>query len=223
MTESGPRSGTEPTSDADGRTFVDTPYGLFTEQGLWFHVREEELETYATDVLDAVSIDTLVAWASVWLRSPRTLSLWLLPIFLWTLSPVWAAGAMLGVHGLWTLFGPSLVSELAARLLGYLENVLAQALYYVLILSALASSGAQVAVIVGLSGFIALRFQLVDKGMKFALRPAIRRMYSLPLPDQVLRAFLIRVALNRRLPIPQLDEMASEMLDRWGDSRKPGN
>ena len=218
MTESPTSPEAERPAEPEPTSYVDTPRGLFTEHGIWFHVTEADLKAYAGDVIGAVPIETLIEWASTWLRSPRTLALWLLPALLWMLSPTWAVAATVLAHVMWTLAGPSLVSEVGARVFGWLENVFVQGLYYVLVLSALAAGGAHGATVVALTGFVLLRFRLVDKTVRFVTRPARRALYTLPLPDQVLRAFLIRAALNRRLPIPQLYEMASEMMSRWGGS-----
>jgi len=83
----------------------------------------------------------------------------------------------------------------------------------------LASSGAHAETVVGLTGFVLLRYGLVDRAVAFLIRPLRSAIYDLPPADQILRAFLIRIALNQRLPIPQLDDMASEMLDRWGSHK----
>lgn len=199
--------------------------GIFTERGIWFHVPEDALRSYAGDVLDAVSMDKIVEWASVWLRSPRILTLWLLPAILWSTasqgwSPAVGAGIAVTVHLAWTVAGPSMVSTKLAPVFGWMENVLAQALIYVFALSALAAAGAQVETVIGLTGFVALRYGLVDRAASFLTKPIRSAMYDLPLPDQIFRAFLIRIALNHRLPLPQVDDIASEMLERWGAHKK---
>jgi hypothetical protein len=43
-------------------------------------------------------------------------------------------------------------------------------------------------------------------------------LYPLPVPDQVLRGLIVRTALKHRLELPQLDEMAHEMMEMFGDS-----
>lgn len=212
-------------NESSTAAFVSTPMGIFTERGVWFHAPEEALQSYGGKILEAVSIDTLVEWASIWLRSPRILTLWLLPAILWiTASQGWSpsigAGIAAAFHLTWTVFGPSMVSTNLVRVIGWMENVLAQALVYVFALSALASAGAQVETVIGLTGFVALRYGLVDRAASFLTRPMRSAMYDLPLPDQILRAFLIRIALNHRLPLPQVDDLASEMLDRWGAHKK---
>lgn len=211
-------------ADSDA-SYVSTPMGIFTERGIWFHVPEDALRSYAGDILDVVPMDTLVEWSSAWLRSPRILTLWLLPLVLWITasqgwSPAIGAGIALAFHLLWTVAGPSMVSTKLVRVLRWMENVLAQALVYVFSLSALAAAGAQIETVIGLTGFVALRYGVLDRAASFLTRPVRTAMYDLPLPDQILRAFLIRIALNHRLPLPQVDDLASEMLDRWGAHKK---
>jgi hypothetical protein len=198
--------------------YVDTPTGLFTADGVWFHVREEALREYAGEVLEAVTLSDLLSMSATWLRSPKTFALWLLPALLWVL-PWWgAAGAAVGVHAIWTLIGPSMVSVSVARALTYLESTLAQALYYVLVTSALGSAGLHAAAATSLVGFILFRWGAVDAAADRVIGPVYRANYELPPSDQVLRAFIIRIALNRRITLPQVDEMAADILENWGES-----
>jgi hypothetical protein len=67
----------------------------------------------------------------------------------------------------------------------------------------------------GLTGFVLLRWGLVERALNPLVRPALRALYALPLSDQVLRAFVIRLALNRRLSLPQLDAMQKDILETW--------
>lgn len=197
--------------------YVSTPQGLFTERGVWFHVTEEELRSYAGDVLDQVGLDTLVRWASVWLDSPTTIALWALPLLLWSTSVPVALAATAALFIGWALVSPSLVGEWAARGLSWLENVLLQALYYALTLSTLAATGSQIATIAALAGFVMFRWGVVSWATRPILQPLWSRLYSLPVPDQVLRACTIRAAVNRRLSLSHVDAMTREIIDRWGD------
>jgi len=112
---------------------------------------------------------------------------------------------------------PSLVGEWAARGLSWLENVLVQALYYALTLSVLAASGAHTATIIALVGFSMFRWGVVSWATRPILQPLWDRLYSLPVADQVLRAFTIRAAVNRKLSLSHVDNMTREIIDRWGD------
>jgi hypothetical protein len=195
--------------------YVDTPYGIFTAEGIWFHIREEGLRTYAAALLEDLSLEQLLQWAALWMRSPQIVTLWLLPVALWFLPPVAAALLVPGLFMTWRVLSPSVMSETAVRMADWLDVAVVQGLYYVFVLSALAAQGRYAALAIGLIGFILLRWGLIERALKPLMQPLLRALYTLPLPDQILRALIIRMALNRRQPLPQLDAMQQDILDTW--------
>lgn len=197
--------------NADDEVFVDTPYGIFTAAGTWFHTTEEALREYAAPVLEQVSLRMLIEWAEVWVRSPQICTLWLLPILLLAGSLEMAVLGSIALYIGWKLLSPSVVSPLAARALNGLDIVGVQGVYYVFVLSILAAQEQYAAVGVGLVGFVVLRWNLLEWAVRPLLRPLLRRMYALPLADQVLRAFIIRAALQRNISLPQLDAIEREI------------
>ncbi|MCH8961317.1 MAG: hypothetical protein IH820_08350 [Bacteroidetes bacterium] len=194
-------------------TFVDTPEGIYTASGVWFRTREDSLYAYAGPVFDREPLARLFMQAEVWLRSPMTLALWLLPLLLFMLSPLQAALAVLVVYVGWESLGPSFVSRTVVRVFRVLDLVLLQALYYVLAMSVLAAQQQFAMLWVGLGGFILLRWGLV----RMATQPVIKRiwatLYRMPVPDQVLRSFIIRAALKYRVSLPELDRIEQEILE----------
>jgi hypothetical protein len=107
------------------------------------------------------------------------------------------------------------ISETAVRVADWLDIPVVQGLYYVFVLSALAAQGRYTALAIGLVGFILLRWGLIERALKPLMQPLLRALYTLPLPDQILRALIIRMALNRRQSLPQLDAMQQDILDTW--------
>jgi hypothetical protein len=204
-----------PDSD-DAPTYVDTPYGMLTGAGQWYHVREEDVREYAGAVLDHVSLDQLLQWADAWVESPRTVTLWVLPALLWTMPAAWAALTSLSLYVVWATASPSLPTLVGARVGQWLEHVLPQALYYVLVLSMLAGAARYIAVGAGLLGFMLLRWGVVQWALNPLLRPLQRQLYPLPVADQVLRGLIVRVALRHRLSVPQLDAITTDILKNWG-------
>lgn len=200
-------------------TFVDTPYGIFTEAGVWFHTTEEDLRAYAAPVLEHVPMETMLSWAGAWMRLPRILTLWALPILLLFVAPGYAVLSALLTYVTLKVVSPSAVSTWVARALPTLNSAPFQGGCYVFVLSILAARDAFIAVGAGLVGFIVLRWGLVERVVEPLLRPALRKLYPLSISDQVLRAFVIRVALNRKLSVPQLDVMEREMYARWQSKR----
>lgn len=204
-----------PTS-ADGPGYVDTPYGMVTATGQWYHIPEADVRDYAGDVLEHVPLDELLRWADVWGRSPRTLTAWLLPLLLWLLPGGWAAAAALGVYVTWALVSPALSSIVGVKASRMLDYGIVQALYYVLVLSVFAAQEQLLAVGVGLAGFVLLRWGVVRWAMRPVLRPLWRQLYPLPVTDQILRGLIVRVALKHRLALPQVDAITKDILENWG-------
>jgi hypothetical protein len=221
--------GRDAPTDGDGgaESFVETSYGIVTENGRWYHATAEMLEAYAGEVLKVVPLKTLLQRADRWIEAPRTITLWALPALLATGSPLLAAGAALAVYLALKLLAPSAPIPLAVQVVGGMQNVVGQAAYYVLTLSALATSGGEVAVGVGLAGFVLLRWQLVDRAAAPLVRPLLQRIYPLPVTDQVLRGLIVRLALKHRLQLSHIDDLAGEIMENWGekpdDPPRPGD
>lgn len=198
-----------------GPMFVDTPSGIFTASGVWFHTTEEALRNYAAPVLDHVPLDRLIHWAEVWIRSPQIIALWGLPLLLVWMPPGLAALVALLLYLGWTVLSPAVASSTAAWIFDKLDVVVAQGAYYVLVLSYIAALDRYGAVGVGLAGFILLRWGLLKRAVHPLVRRGLRALYALPVSDQVLRAFIIRVALNYELSLPQLDAIEQRMIENW--------
>lgn len=203
------------TSADDLPTYVDTPYGILTATGEWYHVTEADLRDYAGEVLEYVPLDTLLEWADIWIRSARAVTLWALPGLLWIFSPLPAAASALGLYVGWKVFSPAMTNVTALRVVGWMENVVLQGLYYTFALSTIAVLGGTAKTIVGLAAFILFRFGAVQWALLPLLRPLWRNLYPLPAADQVLRSLIIRIALKHRLELSQLDTMTREILDNW--------
>ncbi|CAM3424971.1 hypothetical protein GGP80_002224 [Salinibacter ruber] len=197
--------------------YVDTPYGLLTEGGRWYHVTESDVEEYAGAVLNHVPLAQLLRWADTWVDSARTVTVWALPLMLWGLPVGWAVGGALTLFVAWALLSPSLPSLLAVRAVSALDHVLAQALYYVVAMSAVAAAEMYAALGAGLLGFVLLRWGVLEWAAGYVVRPLRRALYPLPVADQVLRGLIVRVALKHRLSLPQVDDITKDILDNLHD------
>ena len=202
--------------------YIDTPYGILTEGGRWYHVTEQDVEDYAGAVLDHVSLAQLLRWADTWMDSARTVLLWSLPLLLWGLPANWAAGSALVLFFGWALLSPALPSLLAVRTVSLLDHVLVQALYYVLTMSIFAAAEQYAAVGVGLAGFIILRWGVLGWAAGYVVRPLQQWLYPLPIADQVLRGLIVRVALKHRLSLPQVDDITEDILENLRSHRDSG-
>jgi hypothetical protein len=191
--------------------FLDTPAGIITPGGIHFRTTRALLRAYAGPVLDVVPLETLVARSLVWLRSGQTVALWTLALLLLALPPLAAAGIALVIYVGWEVLGATLVSRRLVASLRVMEQPLVQAILYVGVLSALGMRGEIGAVGVGLLGFVGMRWGLIP----FLLRPLItalrRPLFTLPAPDQLLRAFVLQAALEHNVALPQLEQLKREL------------
>lgn len=198
--------------------FVATANGIFTESGTWYSATEDEIKRFASTVLDVRALPHLLADADVWIRLPQTAASWLFLLFLFVLPPVPAALAGLAVYIAAQVVGPSLINLPTLRLLRLADHVMVQGLAYAVVLSILANMGAVVSVWTGLAGFIVLRWSLVAKIVDPLTVRLQRRLYAMPVPDQVLRGMIIRTAIKHRIKLPLLAEMESSIRAKWGRS-----
>jgi hypothetical protein len=170
-----------------------------------------------------VTLDQLVRWADAWMESPRTVTLWALPILLWGLPSGAAAAAAVAIYCGWALASPSFPGVGAARLLSWLRTVYFQGIYYVVTLSFLAANDQMAAVGIGLGAFVLFRWGIVEWVLQIPFRFVHRRLYPLPVADQVLRALIVRAALKYRVSVPQVDAITSDILDHWGTTTESGD
>lgn len=194
--------------------YVDTPKGIFTASGIWFRTREASVQSYAAGVLEHESLGGLLSQAEVWLRSSQSVAIWALPLFLFTLPVIPAIGATLFLFLGWSVLGPSFVSRALLQGFKILDLVFLQGVYYVATMSLAAMQGQFVLLWIGLAGFILLRWGILAKGVEPLLKLAWDKVYSLPVPDHVLRSLIVRAALAHRVSLPELEAIERDVAKR---------
>jgi hypothetical protein len=195
--------------------YVASPAGIFLETGTWFEIQEDALRKYAGGVLARLSVGRLLGDADIWVRSPRSLGVILLPVLLIVLPPLVAALFTILVYGVWYVLSPALVNLPLLAFFRVLDAVFVQAGTYVILLSYLAMNGMLTAVWVGLAGFVLFRWGIIERIAARLLSPVIRKVYSLPLADQVLRGVVLRHAIRLKVAMPELAEMERSIRSRW--------
>lgn len=195
--------------------YADTLLGLVSAGGLRFRTTEPLLRDYAGGVLDAVGLDVLIRRTETWVDSPRTAAALALPLALAVMPWPWAVVLTLGIYALWTLAAPSLASPRMARLFAVLEHPVLQGLLYVGVLSAFAARGETGAALTGTLGFVALRLGAVGALVARVLQPVTDRIFALPIPDQTLRALIVREAFARGIELDELGEISRRVESFW--------
>ena len=193
--------------------YVDVPQGIFTDDSIWFRTREASLVRYAGGVLEYRTLGELLADAGVWLRSPQTLAVWLLVVLLLVLTPLQAALVVAAFYAAWKLLGPLLVSRTLTPGVRVMQAVVLQALGYVGILSYLAMAGRYGAVVVGLIGFVLLRWGVVRAALLPLMKVVWRKLYPVSVPDHVLRTIIVRSALHHQVTLAEFEPIQTKILE----------
>ncbi|CAN5576245.1 hypothetical protein BH23BAC4_BH23BAC4_08860 [soil metagenome] len=200
--------------------FVEGPGGIVTAGGVRFKTTVGMLRKFAAPVLDRVGLDVLLKRAEVWLDSGRTIALWLLPVLLLVLPPLAAAILVLAVYLVWEILSPSFPSVILVGLLTPLQHPAAQGIYYALLLTWLYLGGDVAASIVGVVLFVLFRLEVVARVARPVLRKSHQNLYTLEVPDQVLRALILRAAMHHGINMAQLSDIESDVRTWWSRGRK---
>ncbi|MDX1740477.1 MAG: hypothetical protein R3178_04250, partial [Rhodothermales bacterium] len=191
--------------------FVDTVTFIVTGNGTVYRSTEKSLREYAPGLLERVPLDKLVTDSDLWLRLPMDLSLWILPVGLWQGGPWLGATSMISVYVVSAVLSPAGVSLYAMPLVRFLDRVTLQALYFIVSLSVLAQNGRLPEMWTGVGGFVVLRWSLMSRALGPILDRATGRIFRMPVPDQVLRAVIIKYAIRFGVSIPSLSDIEEDV------------
>jgi len=206
-------------------SWVVLPGGIFTADGIWFHTSEDDLESFASAVIDRYGLSLLLQKAADWVILPVSLSVLSLGLLLLIANPWVAFSASIGIFIVLSVLSPSTVFFGLIPFVRKLNHPIFQGLLYVLILSFLASSGQMAALVTGLVGFIVYRWRIVTRLTAPLVKSIRARISPLEAPDLILRNVLIRAALKHGIEIGALGGMQQRMLEimhyRKKGSKKP--
>lgn len=183
--------------------YLETPRGILSRGGLLYHTSVERLTEEYGEVLEERPLEKLIDSAELWITSHRAVTLWvLIPLLVYLPVPV-AGPLALCVFVSWKALAPAIGGTRLEVPIRLLSSVGAQMVGYVIAMSWLGATGRYTGLGVGLAGFVVIRWQLLD----YLLRPLTdyvhRRLFPLPVSDQMLRAVIHSVAIRLKIALPQ--------------------
>jgi len=200
-------------ADQEKDSFVDTPRGIFAANGLWFRTTLNSLEEFAGEVLEKEPVEALIEKSAVIYRSPRTVGLWTLIISLLLVSPPISVAISIASYFIWSFVRKSVGGNGIYQILNVLENVGLQVLAFAAALIWLAMWPDIAKVVVGLVGFIVYRWNILD----MVFRPLIEGSNNKAgVPDQILKAVIVRSAIKHRISLDYLKKMEQSMQRAMG-------
>ena len=192
--------------------YHDTPQGILTESGIWYRTTVDLLNDYAGELFQWEPLEVHLARSDIWIRSPHTLSIWLLAFGVLFYNPWQLVIAVPVFFLIWQIIGPALLSRRILSLVRILDAVFLQALLYSVIMSILAIRGEFLEVGVGIIGFIIFRWGILTYVTRPLVLPCWRKMYKLPVPDHILRACLIRSALRNGITLAGFEKIERSII-----------
>ena len=191
--------------------YHDTPQGILTESGVWYKTTVQHLNEYAKELFEREPLEVQLALADTWIRTPHTLSLWLLPLGILYYDPSQWGIIVVSFFLIWQIIAPALVNRSLSPLIKLLDAAVMQSILYASTMSILAMSGQYYATMIGLLGFILFRWGVLS----YLTRPIVIRcwesMYKLPAADHVLRAFIIRGALHYGITLSDFEDIEQKI------------
>ncbi len=202
--------------------YHSTPQGILTESGIWYRTTIDLLNEYAGALFEREPLELHLARSDIWIRSPHTLSIWILAFGIMVYQP-WKLAIAIPVFFLvWQILSPALVTRRMSFLLRVLDAVLLQAILYAGTMSVLAMSGQYGAVAVGIGGFVCFRWGILTHLTRPIVVRCWKAMYKLPVPDHILRAFMIRSALKCGINLAGFEEIEQSVIENMFRKKTSG-
>ncbi|MDG5765955.1 hypothetical protein QA596_00660 [Balneolales bacterium ANBcel1] len=190
--------------------YIETPRGIFTSAGNWFHITKQALETYAPGLLKKQPLARLIKKAEIWIRSADNIGIILFMMLLYSQGPVVAAIATALFVPVWHVNKSSFLSLPLTSVLSIVDKELVVVLISIVVLSWMGITGQYLSVVVGIVFFCILKFGL--------FRWLVEWLYSkmkqgrLLLNDRVLKMIILKYAIREDIPVKEVDAMEKEIL-----------
>jgi hypothetical protein len=211
LVQRGPASMTMFAKDDRREGYVSGPSGILTARGTRFRTTEVDLKAYAADLFEKRPLGRLLADAEFWLEFPRNVSVWLLPVCVLLIGPWTGLLACLAVY-VTLILARSIVTAWSAtsvaRLIG---NVGGQAVVYVAIAGWLGMVSEMGSMVICLAGFVAFRWNLVDRTLGSAIERLAFQRAPFPVADRVLRNLIIRGALRHGIVLKGMETIQGRL------------
>ncbi|MDI6400702.1 hypothetical protein QLX67_01755 [Balneolaceae bacterium ANBcel3] len=197
-------------SSAQHGAFIETPRGIFTSAGNWFHITREHLEAFAPGLLSKHSLKKLIRQSEVWIRSSDSLGILLFMVLLYTSSPLLAVLMTTAFVFVWHLYKSTLVSIGLTKLIQVADKEFFLVLVSVFVLSWMGITGEYISVAAGIVFFCILKFGWLRNLVDIAYSRLKKQ--PLHLNDRLLKMLVLRYAIKEDISVKEIQKMEQEIL-----------
>lgn len=203
--------------ERQGSEFAETPFGIVTQSGTWFHVTEEMIEAYVPGLLERKSIDTLVAEAEAWANSTSKLSLVLYLILALLVSPWIALAGTLLFYGLWHGYKSAFAVPALSWLMKLLDNDAVLILASLLALSKLGIDQRYLAFWLGVGIYFIFKLKLLRRLVDWMERSYLKP--EVTLNDRLFKMLLMRYGLKYDLSVSDGGALKEQIMQLFRKKR----
>ncbi len=198
--------------------FIETPRGVFSSAGNWFHMTTPALEKYAPGLLETHSLEKLIKQAEVWIRSADNIGiiLFMLMLYSWGLFP--ALILTLFFVPLWHISKSSVVSIPLTKLLTVIDKEIVVVIIAMIVLSWMGITEEYLSVFLGIAVFCVLKFGWFRFAVEWIFGKLLKG--TLLLNDRVLKMIILKYAIREDIPVKEVDDMEKEILTLIGKQQE---
>lgn len=182
--------------------YVETPKGIFTANGHWFHTTRKKIEDYAPGLLKEQPLDTLVKDAETWLKSTDYLSLVLFMALAYSTNSYIAGFITLIFVPIWFYNKSAFVSYSVTKIFKIIEPDFVVFLVAVVVLSFKGIEGHYIGLIIGFIFFFFLKFGW----FRLILEHLEQKKNKFPsLNDRLFKMIILKYALNEGITLGEIN------------------
>lgn len=190
--------------------FIETPRGLFTSAGNWFHVTSEALERYAPGLLAKHSLEKMVRMSEVWIRSADNIGIVLFMLLLYFQGFQTALLLTFFFVPIWHINKSSVVSIPLTGILTVVDKEVVVVLVSLAVLSWMGIKEEYLSLFVGFAVFCILKFGWLRFFVEWLYGFTVRG--TILLNDRVLKMIILKYSLKEDIPVTEISDMENEML-----------
>jgi len=176
---------------SEQQEFLETPAGIFTKNGVWFHTTLKSLNEFAGELFKRIPLNTLFEKAEQWIKSTDTFGIIISLICLLLLPIHFALPLTLGLSWLFDSFRPTFFSIPLSNLISILNKEFITVTLAVIPLSWFGMSGQYLTLLFGIILFLIFKF-----GWMRALFETVRRDTGIPMNDRILHMIINKYAIR---------------------------
>jgi hypothetical protein len=198
--------------------YIETPRGIFTSAGNWFHITGAALDKYAPGLLEIHSLETMIKKAEVWIRSADNIGIILFMLLLYLSGPWPAVLITLFFVPVWHINKSSVINLPLTGLLTVIDKEIVVVIVAMLVLSWMGVTGEYLSVFLGVAVFCVLKFGWLRFLVEWVYEKLLHG--TLLLNDRVLKMIIINYAIRENIPVKEVDAMEKEILSLIGKQQE---